>query len=628
MAAGRLDVNLSLGTADFVSGLSRAEYEADKFRTKMVAIGSAIGTFLGQFAVEGAKQFARNMKAMVSELDDLSEVAQGLQMTAVELSNYRIAAEEAGVGAEKFDMAIGKLNAKIADAVAGNREGVRLFKALGISIKDAAGNARPATAVLSDLADRFQRMEQGPAKAALAYQLFGEKVGRQMVTYLSQGSSGLQKFSGLTEETVKAAETMQAEFDKFNASLTNVKNTILGGVIPALNELNELSKNTAKGGAGEAGFELPVGLMQAMGGAVGLPGKDASALQAFTRGQEQYNRALAEGLKLSGAEAMEAALKGTVNAQKILDSLTDGGKKTKEQIDFNTQAFAKFVEGLSAGLEKTEALSHVQEATLAIEQKRFGELIPQQKELLLLLAQQLDMQKEYAARVAHNATLDAAGNAERERFQKNIDNLTGRGALKEQEQAIRDLDLAFETGQINFVQHMIGMSEAGALATSSIEKTNEAAEQFALTMSSSLGTFIEQGGGVRDFFDSLMQNILKLTTQLLITKPLMEGLTEGFGGASAKSEGGKQIAGWIGAAGELLKGWVGSFAAGTDYVPADGLAMVHRGERIVTAAENRSGTGRAMTIVNNWPQGTTTETASQAGAAFARKLNTWNTRNN
>ena len=501
---------------------------------------------------------------LVSTLDDLDEAAQGLGLTAVQLSNLQQAARESGVSAEQFGTAITRLNVRLGEAASGNEEAAQLFKAFGVAVKTAGGSIRPVDDVLRDLAGRFSQLEDGPAKAALAVDLFGRS-GAKLIPLLNQGADGLERFSGLTQDTVTEAAKLQKEVDELGAKFERFKNTLAGGVLPVLNDTIDVIRRLDFGRA----FSqiLPGRILQDLNNQVQeAAAKQRQLREALALGAGQYSN--------EGRAALQSADGILVNAR----AKRENTRATRENKDANKELFDQY------------------EKDIAVLRERFR------------------LEQDIARIVS-----------ERER---RLADLTGRSAAEQQARDLQLIDDALFEGTISLEEfeaaysRIFGLNSEGARG---LKEVTSGVEQLALTFASSLGDAISSGRlDIASFFDALLKDLLKLTTQLLIVKPLAEALR------SALGDGGS-LSGILGSIGGAF-GFGGARAMGGPVTAGMGYLVGERGPELFVPRSSGQivpNGGGAMNINVNLPPGTnvTRQTANQIGLAVGRQLSMAGRRN-
>lgn len=90
-----------------------------------------------------------------------------------------------------------------------------------------------------------------------------------------------------------------------------------------------------------------------------------------------------------------------------------------------------------------------------------------------------------------------------------------------------------------------------------------------------------------------------------------------FAASVSTASAGSSTAGAISSAGSIFDGFssvLDGFADGVAYVPRTGPYMLHQGERVVPAAQNGPQAGASITVINQFPQGTSLATVNQASA--------------
>lgn len=227
---GALRVTLGLDSAEFASGAARVQNLSAQMAKKLAVIGTAV-------SVVGAG-VATAIRGAINSADDMGELAQKLGVPVEALSALKYAAEKSGVSFEELQGSLLKLSRGMADSP-------EKFEKLGIAVRDAQGEIRPAVDVLKDIADRFKAMPDGAEKSALAMELFG-KSGASMILALNGGGEGLQALLDrarelglvISQETSEAAGNFNDNLHDLGAIATGLATIIAAKLAPVLEKIS------------------------------------------------------------------------------------------------------------------------------------------------------------------------------------------------------------------------------------------------------------------------------------------------------------------------------------------------------------------------------------------------------
>jgi len=220
-----------------------------------------IGGLVGQFnalglAIGGAMSLA-SIKGAVDTADEFNKLAQKTGVAVEQLRQLNYAASLSDVSTEALGTGLRKLSINMASAAGGGKEQTAIFKALGLSVKDAGGSLKGADTMLSEVAAKFANFKDGPEKAAMAVQLFG-KSGADLIPLLNAGSSGLKT---MADEATALGTVFSGDFAKnseaFNDNLTRIGVAsqsagfaIANELLPTLNTLAERFLEAQKASSG------------------------------------------------------------------------------------------------------------------------------------------------------------------------------------------------------------------------------------------------------------------------------------------------------------------------------------------------------------------------------------------
>lgn len=375
---GQLSVNLLLQTAEWIAGLSKAEYEAAKQADKIAATFDSMGKKItgslkagaaGLVAGFGAKELEEKLAAATEFADRIGQLAAKVGNSVEQMSALSVYAGMAGTSIEAVSGSLAKFNQSLVAAQKPSTQQREIFDALGVAVKDAQGNLRSAADVSKDTMIALGSLEDGAVKTALAIKLFG-KSGAELIPIMNtmaRQSEDLRQATKAYGDAVAAlAPAASALADQQAIFTTNQKTLwtqIATQVVPWFTKLLEQWNEMTKAGpALSNGLQVVInifkGLVIAIDGVVTatvvfVKGVVA-AVQAFAalkNGDSQGALAIIKDFGQSAKDSGGAMLERWASLAAPLDNVAESAFKAKQ----TTDAMAKSAADASGKLKTIEA---------------------------------------------------------------------------------------------------------------------------------------------------------------------------------------------------------------------------------------------------------------------------------
>lgn len=392
---GVLTVDLVAKTGAFEQGLDKASRKAKtsgkEIETALSNSFKAVGGFIAGFVASlvSVDVALRGFQQSVDAADRLDELSARFKISTETLSEWGYAAKLTGSDIEGLVGIIPKFSKAVADAADANSEAGKTFAALGISVKDQAGQLRSFQDLLPEIMDRFKGLNNETTETALAMQLFGRS-GAEFLEFLNLGSDGLRTMGDrarelgivIDSETAAKAAEFKDRVDDLRAATQGWFIQVSSSLLPTLKDLtSQLAKFVSEGrGAKEVADSIASSIRdiaeairflgsigdvfdRIRGGLVGLEKQGNAAFQSLNpfnwnpsdlaRLKAQYEEGTSY-VENGWAAMREAQQKGAQQFQvQLLDpSEGFGGYKAQKRLEEQAKRYQEALDKLLAGGDK------------------------------------------------------------------------------------------------------------------------------------------------------------------------------------------------------------------------------------------------------------------------------------
>lgn len=231
---GSIKIVLGLDAAEFTTGMTKAEYQAqksaEKIRSNLADGAKAAGAALALIAV-GAVAALAGLEKLVGQVANFQDLSEKTGASAEGLASFAVAAAVAGTSVDDIANASVKLTKNLVGVDDNTKAAGAALEALGLNIKDFKKLAPEDQ--ISAISKALGGFEDGAGKTAIATTLLG-KSGAELLPFLKELENQGGRQVVLTNQQIAQADDYKDRQAKLRAEINQYAQVIAVKALPSV----------------------------------------------------------------------------------------------------------------------------------------------------------------------------------------------------------------------------------------------------------------------------------------------------------------------------------------------------------------------------------------------------------